>query len=105
MVLSRPVPGVRFAHPWLLSVAPSGPASAHLSVAGVGGRQVDALAVLVEVHGAVGQRKQAVVLRPADVDAGGVPRPALRHDDATGRDELALVRLDAAALRQRIAAV
>src|SRR5215212_10141594 len=79
--------------------------SANFGDARLGRLHVHALAALVEVHLAVGEREQAVVLGPADEPAGGVAGAALRHQDAAGGDALAAVLLDAAALRQRIPAV
>src|SRR5262249_36940302 len=66
---------------------------------------VDAAALAVEPHHAVGQREQRVVAAAADVAAGVVAGAALPHQDAAGRHRLAAVLLDAQPLAVRLAAV
>src|SRR5690606_6048817 len=58
-----------------------------------------------ELHPAVDQREQGVVLADADIGAGMELRAALAHDDRAGADGLSAVRLHAQHLRLRIAAV
>ena len=64
-----------------------------------------ARAVVFELHAAGDLREDRVVLAAAGVQAGPEPASALADDDRAAGDEVAVVRLDAQALRVRVAAV
>src|SRR5687767_4075761 len=64
----------------------------------------DALALRLELHHALDQREQRVVLAPADVPPRGIPRATLPHDDAARLHAAAAVNLDAQPLAVRLAA-
>jgi hypothetical protein len=62
-------------------------------------------AVVAEVDGAIGHRKEAVVLGLLHVRPGVILRATLGDDDAANRDRFAIVFLDATPFGVRIAAV
>src|SRR5262245_65157016 len=62
-------------------------------------------AVVFEAHSSGDLREDGVVLAPSGIQAGPETAPALAHDDGAASDEVAVVRLDAQALRIGVAAV
>src|SRR5205807_1254208 len=70
-----------------------------------GDDNVNAAAVTVERHHAIGQGEKRIVLGPANVATGVVLRAALTNDDATRPDGGAAINLDAEPLAIRFTAV
>src|SRR5216110_2830134 len=62
-------------------------------------------AVVLELHAAGDLREDRVVFPDARVEPGAEPATPLPDDDRAARDEIAVVRLGAEPLRDRVAAV